>query len=195
LANTKRHRHTSEDLGRFLKSWVQDPRLIGAVAPSGRALAKLMSTGLRPGARVIELGAGTGTVTEALLRAGVRPEDLFLLERNEAFFDVLRRRFPRCTLVPADALHLRQRFADSLRSFDFVVSGLPLLLFSPEQKRELVAQVFDVLGPGGVYQQFTYGPRCPLGRGIRDRLGLEKTLLGFAALNIPPAFVYRFSRA
>jgi phospholipid N-methyltransferase len=195
LANTKRHRHTSEDLGRFLKSWVQDPRLIGAVAPSGRALAKLMSTGLRPGARVIELGAGTGTVTEALLRAGVRPEDLFLLERNEAFFDVLRRRFPRCTLVPADALHLRQRFADSLRSFDFVVSGLPLLLFSPEQKRELVAQVFDVLGPAGVYQQFTYGPRCPLGRGIRDRLGLEKTLLGFAALNIPPAFVYRFTRA
>jgi len=195
LSNTKRDQHTSEDLGQFLKSWFKDPKLIGAVAPSGRALAKLMSTGLRPGARVIELGAGTGTVTEALLRTGVRPEDLYLLERNDAFFDILTRRFPRCPLVPADALQLRERFADALHSFDFVVSGLPLLLFTPEQKSDLIEQVFDVLSPTGAYQQFTYGARCPLGRGIRDRLGLKRTLLGFAALNIPPAFVYRFSRA
>jgi phospholipid N-methyltransferase len=195
LSNTKRDRHTSEDLGRFLKSWLKDPKLIGAVAPSGRALAKLMSTGLGPGARVIELGAGTGTVTESLLRTGVRPEDLYLLERNEAFFDILRRRFPRCPLVPADALQLRERFADSLHSFDFVVSGLPLLLFSPEQKGRLFEQIFEVLGPNGAYQQFTYGARCPIDRAQRERLGLKRSLLGFAALNIPPAFVYRFSRA
>ena len=195
MSNPKRDRHTSEDLGQFWKSWFKDPKLIGAVAPSGRALAKLMSTGLSPGARVIELGAGTGTVTEALLRTGVRPEDLHLLERNEGFFDILSRRFPRCPLVPADALELRARFADSLHSFDFVVSGLPLLLFSPEQKGDLIAQVFDVLKPTGAYQQFTYGLRCPVGRETRDRLGLERSLLGFAALNIPPAFVYRFTRA
>lgn len=195
MANAKRDRHTSDDLGQFLKSWFKNPKLIGAVAPSGRALAKLMSTGLGAGARVIELGAGTGTVTEALLRTGVRPEDLFLLERNAAFFDILTRRFPRCPLVPADALQLRERFANSLHSFDFVVSGLPLLLFSPEQKEDLIGQVFDVLAPTGAYQQFTYGARCPLGRGIRNKLGLKRTLLGFAALNIPPAFVYRFSRA
>ena len=154
-----------------------------------------MSTGLRSGARVIELGAGTGTVTEALLRTGVRPEDLYLLERNEAFFDILARRFPRCPLVAADALELEERFAASLGSFDFVVSGLPLLLFSPEQKTRLFEQIFKVLGPAGAYQQFTYGARCPIDRATRERLGLKRTLLGFAALNIPPAFVYRFSRA
>jgi phospholipid N-methyltransferase len=195
LSDTKRDRHTSEDLGQFLRSWLKDPKLIGAVAPSGRALAKLMSTGLGPGARVIELGAGTGTVTEALLRTGVRPEDLHLLERNEAFFDILSRRFPRCPLVAADALELKERFADSLGSFDFVVSGLPLLLFSPEQKARLFEQIFEVLGPNGAYQQFTYGARCPIDRPTRDRLGLKRTLLGFAVLNIPPAFVYRFTRA
>ena len=195
MSNTDRDGHTSEDLGQFLKSWLKNPKLIGAVAPSGRALAKLMSTGLGPGARVIELGAGTGTVTEALLRRGVRPEDLYLLERNESFFDILTRRFPRCPLVSADALELRERFADSLHSFDFVVSGLPLLLFSPEQKARLFEQIFDVLGPNGAYQQFTYGARCPIDRAQRERLGLKRSLLGFAALNIPPAFVYRFSRA
>jgi phospholipid N-methyltransferase len=193
--SSNRDRHTSGDLGQFLKSWFKDPKLIGAVAPSGRALAKLMSKGLGPGARVIELGAGTGTVTEALLGTGVRPENLYLLERNEAFFEILSRRFPRCPLVPADALELRERFKDSLHSFDFVVSGLPLLLFAPEQKAHLFEQIFEVLGPNGAYQQFTYGARCPIDRAQRERLGLKRKLLGFAALNIPPAFVYRFSRA
>jgi phosphatidylethanolamine/phosphatidyl-N-methylethanolamine N-methyltransferase len=195
MSDSSRDRHTSQDLGQFLKSWFKDPKLIGAVAPSGRALAKLMSSGLKPGARVIELGAGTGTVTEALLKTGVRPEDLYLLERNEAFFDILSRRFPGCPLVAADALDLRERFAGELGSFDFVVSGLPLLLFSPEQKAELFEQIFAVLGPNGAYQQFTYGARCPIDRDNRARLGLKRKLLGWAALNIPPAFVYRFTRA
>jgi len=195
LSTANDDRHTSGDVGQFLKSWFKDPKLIGAVAPSGRSLAKLMAKGLGPGARVIELGAGTGTVTEALLGTGVRPEDLYLLERNEAFFDILARRFPRCPLVAADALELEERFAGSLGTFDFVVSGLPLLLFAPEQKARLFEQIFAVLGPRGAYQQFTYGLRCPIDRAQRERLGLKRRLLGFAALNIPPAFVYRFSRA
>ena len=187
--------HTSQDLGQFWKSWFKDPKLIGAVAPSGRALAKLMATGLAPGARVIELGAGTGTVTEALLETGVRQEDLYLLERNEAFFEILSRRFPRSPLVAADALDLRERFADQLGTFDFVVSGLPLLLFEPAQKAQLFEQIFAVLKPTGAYQQFTYGWRVPIDRENRERLKLKRKLLGWAALNIPPAFVYRFTRA
>jgi phospholipid N-methyltransferase len=195
MSDSSLDRHTSQDLGQFLKSWFKDPKLIGAVAPSGRALAKLMSAGLGPGARVIELGSGTGTVTEALLQTGVHPEDLYLLERNEAFFDILSRRFPRSPLVAVDALDLRERFAGELGTFDFVVSGLPLLLFSPAQKAQLFEQIFAVLGPKGAYQQFTYGLRCPIDRETRARLGLERKLLGWAALNIPPAFVYRFTRA
>jgi len=187
--------HTSQDLGQFWKSWFKDPKLIGAVAPSGRALAKLMATGLKAGARVIELGAGTGTVTEALLETGVRQEDLYLLERNEAFFEILSRRFPRSPLVAADALDLRERFADQLGTFDFVVSGLPLLLFEPAQKAQLFEQIFAVLKPTGAYQQFTYGWRVPIDRENRERLKLKRKLLGWAALNIPPAFVYRFTRA
>jgi len=72
---------------------------------------------------------------------------------------------------------------------------LPLLLFAPEQKARLFEQIFAVLGRNGAYQQFTYGLRCPIDSATRERLGLKRQLLGFAALNIPPAFVYRFSRA
>ena len=113
----------------------------------GRLLAKLMATGLRPGARVIELGAGTGTVTQALLDSGVRREDLYLVERDRHFLGILARRFPHCPLVATDALSLADHFGPAERSFDFVISGLPLLLFSPEQRLRLIEQVFAVLRP------------------------------------------------
>src|SRR5882672_5499865 len=116
--------HTPDDLGRFIKNWIRNPLAIGAVAPSGRPLARLMANGLRPGARVVELGAGTGTLTEEVLARGVRPEDLYLVEKDEHFVEILARRFPRCPIVAADALALTDRFDESQRSFDFVISGL-----------------------------------------------------------------------
>jgi phospholipid N-methyltransferase len=186
--------HTPDDFGRFFRSWIRNPLAIGAVAPSGRLLAKRMATGLDEHARVIELGAGTGTLTQALLDAGVKRENLFLVERDEHFLEILGRRFPGCPLIAADALHLAEEFAGELGSFDFVISGLPLLCFTPEQRRHLIAQVFEVLKPSGVLHQFTYGGRCPLGRELREDLGIARSLIGFAALNLPPAFVYRFAR-
>jgi phosphatidylethanolamine/phosphatidyl-N-methylethanolamine N-methyltransferase len=194
MSTPELQQHTSEDFGRFIRSWIQNPLAIGALAPSGRLLAKRMARGLDENARVIELGAGTGTVTQALLDAGVKPENLYLVERDQHFLGILARRFPNCPLVAADALHLAKHFGNELGSFDFVISGLPLLLFTPQQRRRLIGQVFDVLKPTGVLHQFTYGARCPLDRDLREHLGIERSLIGFAALNLPPAFVYRFAR-
>ena len=194
MSTPELQQHTSEDFGRFIRSWIQNPLAIGALAPSGRLLAKRMARGLDENARVIELGAGTGTVTQALLDAGVKPENLYLVERDQHFLGILARRFPNCPLIAADALHLAEQFGNELGSFDFVISGLPLLLFTPQQRRRLIGQVFDVLKPTGVLHQFTYGDRCPLDRDLREHLGIERSLIGFAALNLPPAFVYRFAR-
>jgi phospholipid N-methyltransferase len=186
-------RHTSDDLGRFIKSWLQNPLATGAVAPSGRPLARLMANGLQLGDRVVELGAGTGTLTQAILDAGVRPADLSIVEQNAEFVRILERRFPDCPIVAADALALVETLG-AAAPFDVVVSGLPLLLFNPRQKQLLLEQIFAVLGPRGCLHQFTYGGRCPVDRGLRRRLGIESSLVGFAAFNLPPAFVYRFSR-
>ena len=80
------------------------------------------------------------------------------------------------------ALHLADHFADSLGTFDFVISGLPLVLFTPEQRRELLAQVFKVLKPSGVLHQFTYAGRSPIDRYLRNDLGIQQKLIGIAAL-------------
>jgi len=186
--------HSSDDFGRFFRSWIQNPLAIGAVAPSGRLLAKMMAMNLEPGARVIELGAGTGTVTQAILDSGVRPQDLYIVERNEGFIRLLKRRFPSCPTIQADAMSVAEHLNGLAGSFDFVISGLPLVLFSAEQKLRLFSQAFAVLRPEGVLRQFTYAGRCPVGRDLRAKLQLEGSLIGIAPFNLPPAFVYRFGR-
>lgn len=182
-------------LGHFLTSWVRDPMGIGAVAPSSASLAKLMARGLHAGARVVEVGAGTGALTQAVLDAGVLESDLYLVESDERFVEVLESRFPAARTVHGDATWLGRHLDELSGSVDFVISGLPLLLFSDVRKRRLLAAAFRLLGDHGAFHQFTYGGVCPVGRRVLDGLGLGAACLGFAAFNVPPAFVYRFERA
>jgi phospholipid N-methyltransferase len=178
----------------FFVSWLQDPLAIGAIAPSGRLLAKLMASGIAPGARVVELGAGTGTLTQAILKAGVAPCDLYVVEQNRRFAATLTRKFPLCEIVIGDALTLAKHLGGLAGAVDFVISGLPLLLFSTEQKRRLLEQSFSLLRPHGRLHQFTYGGRCSVPRALLDELGLRKSLIGISPLNLPPAFVYKIQR-
>jgi phosphatidylethanolamine/phosphatidyl-N-methylethanolamine N-methyltransferase len=187
------HSHTSDDFGHFFKGWIRNPLAMGAFAPSGKSLAKLMAKDVGAGARVVELGAGTGTVTAALLESGVSPGNLYLVERDAQFVKILERRFPRCHVVSADALELDEQFAAST-GFDFVISGLPLLCFSPEKRYRVLQQAFRLLKPNGRLHQFTYAGRCPVDRDLRSLLRLDSMLLGIAPLNLPPGFVYRLTR-
>jgi phospholipid N-methyltransferase len=153
-----------------------------------------MVDGLHPGARVMELGAGTGTVTRAIVDTGVRESNLYLVERNAAFARLLRQRFPHAALLQEDATALTETARELAGSIDFIVSGLPLVLFSQAQKRELLVQSFNLLRPTGMFHQFTYGGRCPIRRSMLESLGLKAALQGIAPFNVPPAFVYRIRR-
>jgi phospholipid N-methyltransferase len=71
---------------------------------------------------------------------------------------------------------------------------LPLVLFGRAQKSRLLQGAFELLGERGALYQFTYGGRCPLDRRQLEAHGLDARILGFVALNMPPAFVYRIAR-
>lgn len=178
----------------FFKSWLHDPRGVASIAPSGRALARNMASGIGPGARVLELGAGTGTLTEALLANGVAPQHLHLVERNPSFINILHRRFPDVCVHAIDAAQLAMHFNGHIGRFDFIVSGLPIIWFKPALKRAILGGAFELLTPGGRFHQFTYLGRSPIDRGILSELGLEAEFAGFVPLNFPPGFVYRFER-
>jgi phosphatidylethanolamine/phosphatidyl-N-methylethanolamine N-methyltransferase len=187
------HSHTADDFGHFFKGWIRNPLAMGAFAPSGKSLAKLMAKDVGSGARVIELGAGTGTVTAALLENGVAPGNLSIVERDPQFVKILERRFPRCHVIAADALELDDQLGQNA-TFDFVISGLPLLCFSPEKRLRVMQQALNLLKPHGRLHQFTYAGRCPVDRELRALLHVDSRLLGVAALNLPPGFVYRLTR-
>jgi phospholipid N-methyltransferase len=191
----KKHDITMPDVLSFLQAWTLDPLRVGAIAPSGEALAELITREITPASGpVLELGPGTGVFTRALLARGLSPEDLALVEYGVKFAELLKDRFPGTRVLRMDAAHLDRCHLFDDNPFGAVVSGLPLLSMPPKKVFAILAGAFGKLRSGGAFYQFTYGPSCPISRRILDRLGLKATCIGRAYLNIPPAAVYRITR-
>ena len=178
---------------RFLASWLRSPLRAGAIAPSSRALAEEMAfcVAARPGMRVLELGPGTGVVTEALLAAGVNQSDLVLVEADAELAALLRRRFPRADIRCGDAFAAVTALARAGREIDAVVSSLPLLVYSSKRRRELCREAAALVGPHGRLVQFTYGPTSPIGRLPGVRRSASRRIWG----NLPPAVVWTYRPA
>ncbi|MGO4713871.1 class I SAM-dependent methyltransferase [Bradyrhizobium sp. 2TAF24] len=186
---------TTQDVFSFFRAWVMQPGRVGAIAPSGAALARLITSEVGPATGpVIELGPGTGVFTEALLARGVQQNNLALIEYGSDFVRLLQLRFPEARVLWMDAGQISQHNLFDNQSVGAVVSGLPLLNMTPRKVLAILGGAFNYLRPGGAFYQFTYGPRCPVPRPLLDRLGLKATCIGSALLNVPPASVYRISR-
>ena len=178
----------------FFLSWMSAPRRVGAIAPSGAALADLITREITASTGpVLELGPGTGAFTYKLLKRGVRQQDLTLIEYGSDFMRLLQVRFPRARVLWMDAAWMASHdlFEHKLGA---VVSGLPLLNFAPKKVTAILAAVFSKLRDGGSFYQFTYGMQCPVSRAQLDELGLQANCMGRVLLNVPPASVYRITR-
>jgi phosphatidylethanolamine/phosphatidyl-N-methylethanolamine N-methyltransferase len=186
---------TRRDILPFLRAWALHPGRVGAIAPSGAALAALMASEITSGSGpVIELGPGTGVFTRAILARGIREEDLTLIECGSDFVRLLQLRFPEARVLQVDAAWLAHHNLFENAPIGAVVSGLPLLNIPARKVIAILSGAFGYMRPGGAFYQFTYGPRCPVQRPFLDRLGLKATRVGRAVLNVPPATVYRISR-
>jgi phosphatidylethanolamine/phosphatidyl-N-methylethanolamine N-methyltransferase len=182
-----------DDEVRFIRSWIERPLSIGAVTPSGKVLARTMARYVDPDSTgpVVELGPGTGPITEALVEAGVEPSRLVLVEFDPTFCRILRSRYPDATLVQGDAYSIRRLLETLLiQPAAAVVSGLPLITKPLKMRMRLLRDAFDLMLPGAPFVQFTYSVASP----VPKRMG------GFSAeaseriwMNIPPArvWVYR----
>jgi phosphatidylethanolamine/phosphatidyl-N-methylethanolamine N-methyltransferase len=192
----RERRDPLEDEARFLRSWFERPLVTGSVTPSGRMLARTMASYVDPrlDGPVIELGPGTGPVTEALIRRGVAQERLVLVEFNPDFCELLRRRFPRATIVRGDAYNIRETLAGMLAApAAATISSLPLFTKPLEQRLELLNSAHDLMVPSAPFVQFTYAVVPPIPArcqsGSYTASGSNRVWL-----NLPPARVWVYRR-
>ncbi len=193
--NTRRRLAASHHLT-FLRSWIADPLQVAAIAPSGDALARLITReiDLRH-APVLELGPGTGVFTQALLQRGLAQSDLTLVECSETFAPLLRGQFPQANVLCMDAARACRGKALGPTPFGAVVSGLPLLSMPLRTVVEIIVGAFTCVRDDAAFYQFTYGARCPVPQRVLTRYDLKVTRVGLIIRNLPPATVYRIARA
>ena len=185
-----------EDEARFLRSWLERPLVTGAVTPSGKLLARTMASYVDPRVPgpVIELGPGTGPVTSALVNRGVAQDRLVLVEYNPDFCKLLRRKFPKATIVKGDAYDLGETIRDALGGLEpaaATVSSLPLFNKPLDNRLKLLDEAQALMRPGAPFVQFTYAVVPPIPKNPK-----RYTVAGSNRvwLNFPPARVWVYRR-
>jgi len=183
-----------DDEVRFIGSWIKKPLAVGAVTPSSKPLARTMAQYVDPDATgpVIELGPGTGPITEALIEHGVDPARLVLVEFNPAFCQLLRERFPEATVVQADAYRLHDTLGEITRhGASAIVSGLPLMTKPLRMRLRLLREALALLQPQAPFVPFTYAVVPP----IPKLAGVKVEASERIWRNMPPARVWVYRHA
>ncbi len=180
----------------FLSRLASAPRQIGAVAPSSSRLGRAMAAELPDEYQIcVELGGGTGSLTRALLAAGLPRENLIVIERDARLAALLRKRFRGVRVIRGEAQKLTALLrAEGIGPVDAIVSGLPLRSLPRQVGNAIAAESFAALKSGGVFIQFTYWVLPPLPRAAAAKLSIEGVARGHVWRNLPPATVWRYSR-
>ncbi len=180
----------------FLSELLLYPQQIGALLPSSRHLAGVMAHWLPPDPEdyVLELGPGTGVVTQALIARGLRQDRLITIEKSTRMAHLLRERFPQACVIHGDACQLDKLLRRQLKGVDCVgavISSLPLRMFTPAAAQALANKIRAVLRPSGRWVQYSYW----LGNGRNDATG-RFDLLSTRVVwrNLPPARVSIYQR-
>ena len=177
----------------LFRAWLRHPLRTAAIAPSSAALARLITRDIAATDRVVELGAGTGVFTRALVARGVLSSRLTVVEANPELADLLHTRFRDAHVVCGDAATDSWQLGERPET-DAVISGLPLLSMPVDAVARVLSTAISVLAPRGRFYQFTYGPACTIGPGLMSALHLRASRTGWTPLNLPPASVYQIER-
>ncbi|WP_433519579.1 class I SAM-dependent methyltransferase [Nonomuraea sp. CA-143628] len=203
----------------FLLEAARDLRTTGAIAPSGKALARVLTDPVRAQAprplAVLEAGAGTGAVTRALIPQLSRGSHLDIVEANPRFAAQLRHlvaTHPHLAGKPAQ-VDVHQTYVEHLgtdQQYDVIVSGLPLTNFTPQQVEQIMARYMEMLHPGGALTYFAYlGTRKARAlltsrAEARRHAAVDEVMAAYQRAyatgrwtvwaNLPPAYVWRLQR-
>jgi phosphatidylethanolamine/phosphatidyl-N-methylethanolamine N-methyltransferase len=184
----------AEQHWRFFRQWMRAPLSTASVVPSSRHLARRMVAEVPASAKhVVELGAGTGVFTRALLDLP-NVEEVMVVELAQDMYEALHRDFPKARVVHGDACALEALIgatgALQVGQVDAIISGLGLLNMPNPIVESILRASFSSLRRGAPFVQFTYGPKSPINDKLASELNLNIHRASFTLRNFPPASVY-----
>jgi phosphatidylethanolamine/phosphatidyl-N-methylethanolamine N-methyltransferase len=178
----------------FLRRWAANPLEMGSIVPSSPALGRRVAAAaarLAAGGSVVELGAGTGAITQALLDGGIAPGRLTVVEIVPEMAAMLAATWPGVRVITGDAWSLSSLLGEgSLGRIGAVVCGIPLVLLPRARQAALVAEI-EAVAPGRGFLHYSYCATSPLPRAA---LGLTGQRLAWTPLNLPPASVWHYAK-
>ncbi len=177
-------------LGRMLDK----PGRVGSIAPSSKRLASLMTQEALSAIKqsdgiVVEIGPGTGSITRVLLEHGIAADRLVCIELDPALYQYMTEHFPEVQTIWGDAAALDIILPKKFGKIAAIVSGVPLKNLPLGKEKEIIQLCCSALKPSGKFVQFTYGVRPPA-----VTSGLQRQFVGFTLFNLPPAFVWSFTK-
>src|SRR5690606_18092740 len=178
---------------RFFKGWIDGPKAVGAILPTSSVTARRMASVIDTGSGlpVLELGPGTGVITKAILKQGVKPADLYSIEYSQDFVDHLNTIFPEVNIIQGDAFDLDSALGEKKdQKFDCIISAVPMLNFPMDRRIQLVESLLSRIPRGRPLMQITYGPLPPVPAGCGT---YSVQPYDFVVRVVPPAqlWVYR----
>lgn len=187
-AYAKKVFYKHENIFTFLKALILNPHATGAICPSSKHLAEEMVSHVRLDSHgiVVELGAGTGVVTEELLRSGMNPKKIIAIEYSHELVKKLRDRFPAMRIIEGNAADLTTLLGDNAHKVNTVISSLPLRSLPTSLAKSILEQIKTVLPENGRYIQFTYSFRQNKFTPLQNFKQIYSKRIW---LNIPPARV------
>ena len=182
------------DWVKFFGTWMRHPGAMGAIAASSPRYCDEMVAQSTIGidGPILELGAGLGVVTRALLRAGVDPRRIVSIEYDPEFAEALKTRFPEVEIICGDGLDLTETLADRQdQRFASILFAIPIVRFPQDRRRALLDRYFERILPGGNLTQLSYSWVPPV-RPDPARYTVSSSPVVWA--NLPPARVWVYRR-
>lgn len=186
----------------FLRVMFKSPTKVCALTPSSKMLARAMAKGLEisPNETVMELGPGTGALTDQIQR--ILPDDARYIgiELEPQFVSLLRERFPDLRFEEDTVTSAFQVHANSgTPPVKAVISGLPISTMPASVIDEIIMNLDQLMGPGTVFRMFQYIHAYHLPSAVRFRRRMSSLFSDYrcdaiVVRNLPPAFVLTWVR-
>lgn len=178
----------------FFRAWLRAPLSIASLVPSSRATGEAFARvlDLSGEGAILELGSGTGAISQTLLAAGIPDHRLVMVEREPELAAYLRRRFPAVRTIQGDAANLDALLAaHGIHRLSAVASSLPIVWFPLRAQAAILRACFDRLDDVGEFLQMTNQPASPLS--LR-KLKIKGERASTIWRNFPPSFIWRYWR-